>query len=76
MSTPVCTYEQFKEMVIKHAIKFYGGEKNKKFALEGVEYYIDVVKQRHNAFANNPKISLEGADGFAEDVACGIWEFY
>ena len=76
MSTPVCTYEQFKEMVIKHAIKFYGGEKNKQLALKGVEYYIDVVKQSYNSFANDPKISLSGAEGFAEDVACGIWEFY
>ena len=76
MSTPVCTYEQFKEMVIKHAIKCYGGEKNRKLAFEAVEYYIVVVKQRYNAFANDPQISLAGADGFAEDVAYGIWEFY
>lgn len=76
MSTPVCTYEQFKEMVIKHAIKFYGGEKNKQRALKGVEYYIEVVKQRYNAFANTPKISLEGADSFAEGIAFSIWEFY
>ena len=40
MSTPVCAYEQFKEMVIKHAIKFYGGEENKKFALEAVAFGI------------------------------------
>lgn len=75
MSVPVCTYEEFLEMVKEYAIKCYG-EKNKQLALEGVNEYLSVVRQRYSAFANNPVISLEGAKSFAKGSAETIWEFY
>lgn len=76
MSVPVCTYEEFLEMVKNYTIKCYV-EKDKQLALEGVNEYLGVVKQRYrHDIAENPRATLEWANIVSKGIAESIWEFY